>query len=71
MLAKTSKVDTSRYKPIKEVDNSGLKPGDKIIHKAFGEGVVISVGENLAKIAFKAPYGIKELLKNHPAISKI
>lgn len=70
-VPKPSKVDTSRYKPIKEVDNSELKPGDKIIHKMFGEGVVISVGDNLAKIAFKAPYGIKELLKNHPAISKI
>lgn len=47
-----------------------LNKGDKITHSKFGEGLVISVtGENCI-IAFPHPYGIKKLLKNHPAISK-
>ena len=45
--------------------------GDKIEHKAFGPGMIISVDEPLIVVAFKTPYGIKKLNGNHPAIKKI
>ncbi len=45
-----------------------LATGDKIRHKVFGEGVVVSVEDDRCRIAFAKPHGIKTLLKDHPAI---
>lgn len=47
-----------------------LNKGDKIIHKVFGEGIVVSVAGDNCVIAFSVPHGIKTLLKDHPAIQK-
>ena len=48
-----------------------FKAGDKINHKAFGDGVVVSTdGENI-KVAFSAQFGIKTLRASHPAIRRI
>ena len=33
--------------------------------------LAISVDKSIVKIAFKMPYGIKTLMKNHPSIHKI
>lgn len=48
-----------------------FKPGDKIRHKMFEDGVVIKVDNDLITVAFKHPHGIKTLMKNHPSISKL
>ena len=48
-----------------------ISKGDKVAHKIFGDGVVVSVAGDNCIIAFKHPYGVKKLLKDHPAISKI
>jgi DNA helicase-2/ATP-dependent DNA helicase PcrA len=45
--------------------------GDKISHKAFGDGLVVAVKGEIISVAFKAPFGIKHLMGNHPAIAKI
>lgn len=45
--------------------------GDKIRHAVFGEGVVVMIDNDKATIAFKAPVGIKILMKDHPSIQKI
>lgn len=46
--------------------------GDKIEHKAFGIGVIVSVGEdNFIKVAFPMPTGIKPLVKDHPSYKKL
>lgn len=66
-IEKTLRVKTE----VEEVDNSSLKAGDKVNHKVFGEGVIVKVDPNLATIAFKAPYGVKQIMKNHPSLSKI
>lgn len=46
------------------------KPGDHVIHDSFGEGVLIEVTNSLVTIAFKSPYGIKKLMKNHKSLRK-
>ena len=53
--------------------NSGhiLKTGDKVSHDVFGLGVVVSVNEDIAKIAFGMPHGIKNILESHPALKKV
>lgn len=47
-----------------------LKTGDRVEHQVFGEGIVISVLEDIATIAFSMPHGIKKILESHPAIRK-
>ncbi len=54
-----------------EVNDASYSLGDKVNHKAFGPGMVVSVDSDNVSIAFKAPYGIKKLLKGHPAIEKV
>lgn len=47
-----------------------LSKGDRVIHRKFGEGTVISVEGQMANIAFSPAHGVKKLLINHPALSK-
>lgn len=47
-----------------------LKKGDLIVHSVFGEGVVISIKEGVAQIAFEKKYGIRKLAADHPSITK-
>lgn len=51
-------------------NTNDISKGDKVTHKVFGDGVVVSVAGDNCIIAFKQPYGVKKLLKDHPAISK-
>lgn len=48
-----------------------LKTGDHVDHNVFGRGVVITVVDDVATIAFAMPHGIKKILESHPAIKKI
>jgi DNA helicase-2/ATP-dependent DNA helicase PcrA len=47
-----------------------LSKGDKVTHTVFGDGVVITMDEDVATIAFPAPYGIKKIVESHPALKK-
>ena len=47
-----------------------LTVGDRVTHITFGKGVVVSINQDKATIAFEAPIGIKILLKDHPSIQK-
>ena len=60
--------ETKKIEPVKK---EGLKAGDKVKHDKFGEGLVVSVDGILATIAFKVPFGVKKLMKDHPSIVKI
>ncbi len=48
-----------------------LEKGDKINHKLFGDGVIVSRDGRVITVAFAQPQGIKKLLADHPAIRKI
>ena len=45
--------------------------GDFAYHDVFGAGRVVEVTNTLISIAFKSPYGIKKLMKNHKSIKKV
>ena len=45
--------------------------GDKVIHKEFGEGVIITIDKSILTIAFPHPYGIKKIMKGHSTIKKL
>jgi DNA helicase II / ATP-dependent DNA helicase PcrA len=51
--------------------NNDLKPGDNVKHDIFGNGVVVQVDKNIAKIAFRNGVGVKLLAKNHKCLHKI
>lgn len=50
---------------------SDITLGDKINHKLFGDGVVVSQEGDVIKVAFSAKFGIKTLKASHPAIRKL
>lgn len=56
---------------VKKNDSAKLKAGDKVSHQVFGKGVVVSLTNNIATIAFSHPHGIKKILATHPSIEKI
>ncbi len=44
--------------------------GDRVIHKIYGEGIVIANESGVLQIAFSHPYGVKKILASHPSIRK-
>ena len=47
------------------------KPGEKIKHDKYGEGVIIAVETSILTIAFAHPHGIVKIMKGHKSIKKI
>ena len=45
--------------------------GDYAYHDVFGSGRVVEVTNSLVSVAFKMPYGIKKLMKNHKSLKKV
>lgn len=52
-------------------ENIDYNVGDFVYHEVFGAGKVVEVTNTLLSIAFKHPYGIKKLMKNHKSITKV
>lgn len=61
-------------KPLNMTQNKSrggkIKKGDLVIHTTFGEGVVISLKDGVAQIAFDKRYGIRKIAANHASLSK-
>ncbi|MCR5350235.1 MAG: UvrD-helicase domain-containing protein [Acholeplasmatales bacterium] len=57
---------TEEIKPTNSIDK-----GDKINHKLFGDGIVVSKVNDTITVAFSKEYGIKKLKADHPSIKKI
>lgn len=47
-----------------------FKVKDRVEHKVFGPGIVLKIEREVATIAFKHPYGIKQLNATHPSLKK-
>lgn len=61
-----------RFTPNKNTDVAEeYRPGDKVRHEDFGDGVVITVDKSILTIAFPHPYGIKKLMKGHKSFVKL
>lgn len=58
--------DQKKEKP----KDSIYRNGDAVIHKIYGEGVVIGNNSGVLQIAFAHPYGVKKILAGHPSIRK-
>lgn len=58
--------DQKKEKPKDQV----YRNGDAVIHKIYGEGVVIGSSSGVLQIAFAHPHGVKKILASHPSIRK-
>jgi DNA helicase-2/ATP-dependent DNA helicase PcrA len=65
-----SKHDTD-YEENYTVTSIEFNIGDAIVHTIFGSGVVVGIKGNFLDIAFKSPYGVKTLVKNHKSIKRL
>lgn len=66
-----SKKQNNDFSNMYEQKNINFVIGDVISHTTFGQGVVTNVEKDYLTVAFKAPYGIKTLMKNHKSIKRI
>lgn len=62
------KIDTDKMFREEDID---YQVGDYVYHESFGAGRVVEVTNTLVSVAFKHPYGIKKLMKNHKKLSKV
>ena len=63
---KTNKFISNMYND----GDSDFKPGDKVIHNVFGEGVIININGKIGTIAFNHKVGIKQIAINHKYLIK-
>jgi DNA helicase II / ATP-dependent DNA helicase PcrA len=63
-----SKIPNSKFK--KDIQNTKFKDGERVRHEEFGEGLVISVQDDVATVAFKK-VGIKKLSISIAPLKKI
>ena len=52
-------------------EDTEYKVDDFVYHDNFGPGKVLSVSGSVVKVAFKMPYGIKTVMKNHKSLRKV
>ena len=55
---------------VRQEKSAALKKGDLVEHAVFKDGVVLSVVDKIATIAFAYPHGVKKILADHPSIHK-
>jgi len=67
----STKVFKAKQANLKSYQANDLNKGDKVEHKVFGLGVVVSVVKDQCVIAFSKEHGLKTLMKDHPAIKKV
>ena len=63
-----AKIEVGEMFREEEVD---YQVGDFVYHETFGAGKVVEVTNTLVSVAFKHPYGVKKLMKNHKKLSKV
>jgi len=71
-MTESNKLDAIKEKAIKYTfTDESFKQGDKISHDIFGVGVVVQISEDVLTVAFSVEHGVKKLIKDHPAITKV
>lgn len=70
--ASTSHVSTYREDGTSSQPNATLRPGDLVRHSTFGEGVIISLNQGIASIAFKNhEFGVKQISTTFLGLTKV
>jgi len=64
------KEDFTKVKLLTEDEQPNYKPGDKVVHNKFGEGIIIAINKDIGQIFFDNTKDIKSIMLNHPALRK-
>lgn len=64
------KDEFTKVKLLTEEEQPNYKPGDKVIHSKFGEGIIIAINKDIGQIFFDNTKDIKQIMLNHPALRK-
>lgn len=72
-ISKEEKLQEQKINPQDVIRDEDVdyQVGDLVYHETFGTGKVVELSGQLISVAFKHPYGIKKLMKNHKKLSKI
>ena len=66
------KVALTKFKKQGMIDTTiDYKIGDHVMHDTYMEGVIVGVDKSVLTIAFKHPYGIKQIMKGHKSYRKV
>ena len=68
---KTEEVKHINKEDVIRDEDVDYQVGDYVVHEHFGAGKVVDVTNSLVSVAFKHPYGIKKLMKNHKSLTKV
>lgn len=69
-ISRPAPVSSASSSPARKKRRGKLQKGDLVQHTSFGEGIVISVKDNLATIAFEQRYGVRKIMADHPSLSR-
>ena len=69
-ISRPAPVSSASSAPARKKRRGKLQKGDLVQHTSFGEGIVISVKDNLATIAFEQRYGVRKIMADHPSLSR-
>ena len=72
-------INTKKTEEVKHINKEDVirdedvdyQVGDYVVHEHFGAGKVVEVTNSLVSVAFKHPYGVKKLMKNHKSLTKV
>ena len=77
-LIESNVVENKLEKPVRINTNEMFREetidyqiGDYVYHETFGSGRVVEVTNTLVSVAFKHPFGIRKLMKNHKKLAKV
>ena len=64
--------DRTKEKPINKISNNanGYHTGDRVVHKSFGEGIIVAINNDIGSIFFDSEKRLVNILLTHPALSK-
>ena len=70
-----SPVEKKMDKPINKVEEKKNDPsiyhtGDKVVHKTFGDGIIVAINNDIGSIFFDSQKKLVNILLTHPALNK-
>lgn len=61
----------SQADPVNENTKANYRVGDKVVHQAFGSGIIIAIEGECGQIFFDREKSLKKILLDHPALRKM
>ena len=70
ILIEPKKTSNNNFISMDKKGDSDYETGNLVIHKAFGEGIILSIKDGIGSIFFNNDKVTRKILLNHPALTK-